>query len=66
MLPKGHRGIIVCDTRRAERWRAAVQANAMVTEVTSGQRDLPGDRFGWRSALVLLLASALIAAMLAR
>jgi hypothetical protein len=98
MLPRGHRGIVVCGTRRAEHWRAAfrasgieavvvetegdeaeggacqvgvpearlVQANAIVTEVTSGKRRLPGDGFGWRSVVVVLLVGALIAAMLAR
>ncbi len=43
-----------------------VQANAIVTAVTSGQRELPGPRLSWRTILVLLVIAAVTVAMIAR
>jgi hypothetical protein len=99
VLPKGHVGIVVCGTRRAEQWRVAfeqagipavvvetdtdeaeggackvgvakgrvVDANAIVTAVTRGERRLPGDaRLGLRPIIALLVIAGLIGALLVR
>ena len=99
MLPKGHVGIVVCGTRRAEQWRKAfeeagisavvvetdtdeaeagackvgvakgkvVEANAIVTAVTRGERRLPGDgKLAWRAVLALVIIAGMIGALVVR
>jgi hypothetical protein len=45
--------------------RQLLQANAIVTEVTAGNRRLPG-RHGWQAVVALLIILALLASVLAR
>ncbi len=99
VLPKGHVGIVVCGTRRAEQWRKAfeqagipavvvetgtdeaeagackvgvtkgnvVDANAIVTAVTRGEQQLPGDgQLGWRPLVALVIIAGMIGALLVR
>jgi len=98
MLPSGHRGLIVCDSRRAARWRKAFQAadiaaivvetdtdeaeagavkvcvperrlleaNAIVTAITTGQRSLPGVTLPWQAVIASVIVLAMLAALVAR
>ena len=42
MLPPGHRGLIVCDSRRAARWRKAFQAAGIAAIVIETDTDEAG------------------------
>ena len=97
MIPAGYVGLVFCDTRRAEAWRAALEAdgiaaavaetdgddiekgacvvavprarlvaaNALVTAVTQGRRQLPATRSNRGAvAIAVVVVAAMLAALL--
>lgn len=65
MLPEGHVGIVVCGTRRAERWREAFRAagiDAVVVETDADEAEAGACQVGVPRAR-LLEANAIVTAV---